>query len=263
MKVLRQIEELLLDDDVELLDEAPRWLVVLRCLYEAALLAAAVASAWLLVTQGPWLEPAAWGLWAWFATDYSVRLWVANDRRAYVRSHRIELVAALPLDAFRPLRLLRLLRPLAILSRSTKGLRDVLGLSGLSLIGCIGVAVVGVGGVLFSRFEGESADLGDGIWWAVVTTTTVGYGDLAPQSTEGRILAGVLMIAGIGLLGALTAEIAQRLLSTAPSSTTTGNPEIDHLITRLREWDELEPSDRRRLAAMLSGLAHHDHDGGH
>ncbi len=256
--VRTQIQELLLDDDVHLLDEAPPWVIALRSLYEAALLAAAVASAWLLVANGRWVEPAAWAIWAWFATDYLVRLYVADDRRHYVGHHRLELLAALPLDFARPLRAIRLLRPLAILSRSTKGLRDVLGLEGLTLIGCIGVAVVGVGGVLFAEFEGQNTSLGDGLWWAIVTTTTVGYGDISPVSTEGRVLAGVLMVAGIGLLGSLTAEIAQKLLlSSRPEST--GNAQVDHVIARLHGWESLASDERRRLVTVLDALTDGDH----
>jgi len=51
-------------------------------------------------------------------------------------------------------------------------------------------------------------NFGDGIWWAVTTVTTVGYGDRFPVSTEGRLLAVLLMIAGISLVGVITASVA-------------------------------------------------------
>ena len=47
----------------------------------------------------------------------------------------------------------------------------------------------------------------DALWWAVVTTTTVGYGDLSPETPIGRILAVVLMMLGIGIIGTLTSSI--------------------------------------------------------
>lgn len=62
-----------------------------------------------------------------------------------------------------------------------------------------------IGGSLISVFENIS--LTDGIWWAFVTTTTVGYGDISPTSTSGRIIACILMIIGIGLVGSLTSTI--------------------------------------------------------
>ena len=52
-----------------------------------------------------------------------------------------------------------------------------------------------------------------GLWWGVVTLTTVGYGDVTPQTTEGRLAAMALMLLGIGLFGAITATITSYLLS--------------------------------------------------
>ena len=48
----------------------------------------------------------------------------------------------------------------------------------------------------------------DAIWWAYVTITTVGYGDKFPVTTEGRIIAAVLMTVGVGLFGTFTAFLA-------------------------------------------------------
>jgi voltage-gated potassium channel len=51
-------------------------------------------------------------------------------------------------------------------------------------------------------------NFGDGIWWAITTVTTVGYGDRFPTTTEGRLLAVMLMIVGISLVGVITASVA-------------------------------------------------------
>ena len=52
----------------------------------------------------------------------------------------------------------------------------------------------------------------DGIWWAVVTVTTVGYGDLYPKTVQGRLIGMVLMFVGIGFLSLLTAAVASRFV---------------------------------------------------
>ena len=232
----------------------------MRKVYELGLLLAAVVSAYLLIVPGRLSLLLSWLIWAWFAADYAVHVYRADDRRHYVANHRIELLAALPIDFFRPLRLLRLARPLAILMRAVRGLRDVLGLSGVTLIGVVGVVVVLLGGVVFHWLEPDQApNVADGIWWSLVTTTTVGYGDLSPATSEGRIVAGVLMVSGIGLLGAVTGEVAERLtlrdIEAVGELSASGSPEVDHIIGRLRNWGDLDDAERQRLAKMLAILA--------
>lgn len=67
------------------------------------------------------------------------------------------------------------------------------------------IIVIFVGGIAISLLENKT--LSDGIWWAFVTTTTVGYGDISPATNYGRIIACVLMIVGTGLIGSLTSAI--------------------------------------------------------
>lgn len=74
------------------------------------------------------------------------------------------------------------------------------------------LTIVLVSGVLISFFE-EGISLGGGVWWSLVTLTTVGYGDISPATTGGRILAVIIMFFGIGLLGTLSATLAALLIS--------------------------------------------------
>lgn len=52
----------------------------------------------------------------------------------------------------------------------------------------------------------------DGVWWAMTTVTTVGYGDIVPQTNGGRVIAIVVMVVGIGFIALLTAAAAERFL---------------------------------------------------
>jgi voltage-gated potassium channel len=81
----------------------------------------------------------------------------------------------------------------------------------IKLLGVILVIVL-CSGYLIAVFEpGVSFDTG--VWWSIVTLTTVGYGDISPSTPEGRVLAVFIMFFGIGLLGVLSASLASMLIS--------------------------------------------------
>jgi voltage-gated potassium channel len=77
----------------------------------------------------------------------------------------------------------------------------------------VSAAVVLGGGTAVWHLEGDRPgstfrSWGDGIWWALTTMTTVGYGDHVPETTPGRVVAALIMIVGVGVLGAVAAVVA-------------------------------------------------------
>ncbi|MBM2826638.1 MAG: Ion transport 2 domain protein [Dehalococcoidia bacterium] len=90
-------------------------------------------------------------------------------------------------------------------------LDTILGL-GVTRLGLAVVSLAVGGAILVLFFESQEGglyrDIWDGIYWAVVTMTTVGYGDIVPKSPAGRVVAMALMVSGMGLLSLLTATIA-------------------------------------------------------
>ena len=78
------------------------------------------------------------------------------------------------------------------------------------------VAITIVSGVLM-HFTDEKTypNIGDGLWWAIQTVTTVGYGDLVPASTAGRLVAALVMVVGIGFLTVITAAITSAFIESA------------------------------------------------
>jgi voltage-gated potassium channel len=91
--------------------------------------------------------------------------------------------------------------------------RDLLTHKGLHFVLLSVLAIVGVGAAVELAFEQHAPganihNFGDALWWAVVTVTTVGYGDKYPVSAGGRGVAVVLMLTGIGLVGVLSATVA-------------------------------------------------------
>lgn len=152
-------------------------------------------------------------VWVVFVVDYVLRLRAAPARARWVRGHLVELVL-LVLPILRPLRLLVLLTLLRQINRGgTAGLRGRVGLyvgSGSLIVGLVAaLAVLDV-----ERYATGSTitSFGDAVWWACATMTTVGYGDVYPVTAEGRVIGVALMVAGIALLGTVTATVASYLV---------------------------------------------------
>lgn len=235
-------------------------------MYEGTMVVLALVVVWLLtVPDEAWARAANLTIWAVFVTDYGVRLAVADDRRRFVRSNIPDLIAILPLDFLRVARiarlarLTRLLRAGTVLWRVTKDIRGVLGTNGLGHVVLATAALVVAGGLAATAVEEQLGSFGDGLWWALVTATTVGYGDISPVTGPGRAVATVLMLVGIGTLGMITGSIATYFLGHRRQQPT--NPQVEWLRDQLAGWDELGPDERRRLAAMLTGLAFYEGGG--
>lgn len=160
------------------------------------------------------LDVASWTVWLVFALDFVVRLVLADDRWLYTRRHWYD-VALIALPMLRPLRLLRLLALARILNRSAAG--SMVGRVSTYAVGTSMMAVLLAAlAVLDAEQNTEEANIttiGDALWWAATTVTTVGYGDRYPVTTTGRIVAVVLMVVGIATLGAVTAAIAAWMIS--------------------------------------------------
>jgi voltage-gated potassium channel len=115
-------------------------------------------------------------------------------------------------------RFIRLARFGVIISRALQAERRLTSGDSLRIAAILTLAAVVVAGAAQSAVDaGEYGSLWDGVWWAVVTVTTVGYGDLYPKTVQGRLIEIVLMFVGIGFLSLLTASIASRLVKQGPT----------------------------------------------
>ena len=157
-------------------------------------------------------------VWAVFAVEYLVKLYLSPSRWRFVRTHLVDLVVIAvpllrPLRVLRILRLLRLARAGLILTTALRRARGLLTQNGLHYVLLSALAIVGVCSATELAFEQHAPgatirNFGDALWWATVTVTTVGYGDKAPVTAGGRGIAVVLMLTGIGLVGVLSASVA-------------------------------------------------------
>jgi voltage-gated potassium channel len=179
----------------------------------AALFAAAYVTPILLPHAEPDVKQAAqwveWAVWAAFAADYGVRLTLAENRWRFVRSEPLTL-AAVVLPLLQPLRLLRLVSAALLVGQRVRMAAQVRlttyivgSVMGLALFGSLAVLEIER-----KAPDGNIHTLGDALWWSFTTMTTVGYGDHAPTTGLGRMLAVGLMLSGIALIGVVTANIA-------------------------------------------------------
>ena len=154
-----------------------------------------------------------YGAWALFVIDYAVRLGLAERRLSYAGRHLADLlIIALPV--FRPLRLLRLVVFLRVLNkRATTTLRGRVAFYVVSATGLV-VFCAALAELDAERHNPHAniATFHDSLWWAATTVSTVGYGDHYPVTTEGRLVAVGLMIAGVALLGVVTGSVATWLI---------------------------------------------------
>lgn len=78
----------------------------------------------------------------------------------------------------------------------------------------LALVILGLGGLGFWLVEPGIHGLGDGLWLAFTTAATVGYGDIVPHTTAGRVLAVLVVLLGLGVLSLVTASVAALFVQT-------------------------------------------------
>jgi voltage-gated potassium channel len=199
-------------------------------------------------------ETIMWVIWAVFVVDFVANLILAERKIRWFFTHFHEfLIVALP--ALRPLRLLRLVTLLAILQRGAgRALRGrvVIYAAGASLI-LVFVAALAELDVERNAPGSHIHNFGDAVWWACVTITSVGYGDIAPVTLVGRFIAVGVMVAGIALLGTVTATLASFFIDRVADTTTEENDETQAALAVLTAEISALRDELRRVAPPLEG----------
>jgi voltage-gated potassium channel len=154
-----------------------------------------------------------------FFFEFWYRLFTAENKWQYLKWGWIDLISAIPMiDAFRTARLVKLVRIIRIIKayRSVQQLLTYLfhnrvkGTFASAILTAVLMLIFSAIAILKLETLPESniKTAEDAIWWAFVTITTVGYGDKYPITSEGRIVAAILMTVGVGLFGTFTAYIS-------------------------------------------------------
>ena len=191
-------------------------------------------------------------IWVIFVIDYTVRLLRAKNKWQYIKKHPLELIAIIPLDAiFRAARFARFFRIIRLVGIGSRFLRPVYGLlktNGLDKLLVVAAILLIVIPVPIILVEPDINTFSDALWWAIVTTTTVGYGDISPTTPLGRMLAVILMLVGIGIIGTLTSSITSYFSS---RHSKTHNEQVLELLQSIEEIDKLTAEDVELVETYL------------
>ena len=171
-------------------------------------------------------------IWVLFAVDMVIKTALSTDRINYLKIHWLELIVVV-IPWFRSLRVIRLV---AFAAKSYRGMARA-GKPDFLLVYAVGLIMVCATMVTtFEQGYGSSlVSFSQSLWWSLVTITTVGYayGDTVPVSTAGRVVAVILMLGGLGIFGAITANLAA-IFSNAGDPNTKVIAELTQQINELK-----------------------------
>jgi len=210
-----------------------------------------------------------------FAADFIVRLRASENKSRFIRSSSYEILAMIPAMALYglgtipaisvALRFVRLVRVFILLSR----MRRVLSRSGgfwqrsnlVALLG-ITVSVIFIGALVVLVLEADTTEaqitnFSDAVWWSISTVTTVGYGDIVPQSIAGRVIGMLLIVVGIGVMAAFISQVSATLVESRIKRRVEGDLKatvISEIKNRLDNIEKLSDTEVSLMMQMIQSL---------
>lgn len=199
-------------------------------------------------------------VWAAFLVELGFTWYHATDRRRAMRVHWADVAVVILICPLWPplavaagsaklIRVVRLAKLTAVAGRIFRADRLLSSRKSLHYAASLVALLVFVAGIAVAETDpARFPDPWRGVWWAFVTVTTVGYGDVVPSSPLGRIVAVCLMLVGIGFLSLLTASVAAKFMEQAQ---TEAGPS-DEILTELRRISARLDAIEQRLDAPTS-----------
>lgn len=197
-----------------------------------------------------------------FILQLSVDMIRSTDRVQFLKRHWIDFLASIPMvEPLRYARIFHIMRVVLVIRSSRYIFSQLLNNrreTTLASILLLMVILLTVGSSMMLMIEGSSPDAniqsgGDALWWALVTISTVGYGDHYPVTDGGKFLAAGLIICGVGLFGMISGLITS--LITSPNKVQTQRSENKERLLRelvekqdqiLKRLDQLEQQQAKR-----------------
>lgn len=197
---------------------------------------------WLTSNQLDWLNLIDKAIVVIFTIEYIIRIWLYGKEFTLSFHGFIDLLAISPyylslgigyqsirvFRLFRLLRLLKLARYTSALDRivgAIKSIKNELIVFGIIDLGFIYTAAVLVYHAEHGALNDSFKTMGDSLWWAVVTFTTIGYGDIYPITPIGRFITGLLSLVGLSVVAIPTGLISAALINTKTNEVKHGKAE--------------------------------------
>ena len=128
---------------------------------------------------------------------------------------------------------------LSMEERLQRGIERLTIIRAVRLVASVAITLAFVAAVLERLVDPAIGTFGDSLWWAIVTVTTVGYGDIVPETTPGRIIAAVLMLAGVSAIPITTSLVVSVFVSRMQKQERTRNDdEREEIIARLERIEQ-------------------------
>jgi voltage-gated potassium channel len=162
-----------------------------------------------------------WGIWLFFVLETLVLVSLVNNKSRYLRNNWMNLLiigTGVPLlwgggTHAAALRTLRLLLMFPLLLKSSVTVRKILTRNHLGTTLLVALAFTLMSGFLIAGIDPTIDSVWQGIWWAWVTVATIGYGDVVPQSTAGKVFGAIVILFGLGFFSLLTASFSAYFVS--------------------------------------------------
>ena len=192
-------------------------------------------------------------IWLIFVILISFEFFKSKNKWDYVKRHPFELIALIPVSGvFQGVMIVRLLRLVVlwkILRTHFPELMAILTMNGLSKMLKITGGMILISAIPITYLEEGITSFAEGIWWAIVTTTTVGYGDIAPVTIGGRVVAVLLMFFGIGCIGTITGTVATYLVRSGDK-----NPHKEFIKNQIDRIETISDEDFDILLQMIGQI---------
>ncbi|WP_062303769.1 potassium channel family protein [Demequina subtropica] len=185
-------------------------------------------------------------VWLIFLVDLLIRVALHEQRWRFLLTHPLDVVAVI-IPAARPLKILSVFASGTMLA-SRKGVVKSTQAVVIAVLLLLWISAVAMLDAERGHEGAQIVNFGDSIWWSLVTVTTVGYGDFAPVTVEGRVVATLLMLIGIALIGIVTATVAAWFVSLTQGAEEAREQEREE-VTRTQLLERIDA-----LEAKIDGL---------